>query len=166
MYSDETKDFTADGSLEVIQGKKISIAKRAIYLQPSSTIILSGDVKTVIEKARALLKEGTAEKLKSDDAKKLLREKTVLISDSLEFKTKSGDAKAVGNVHVSQKNNEAKADSALYSDEQESIDLEGNVFLKKEKQWIKCQKVLVSIKNETFTATGSVEAEFKIKKKK
>jgi len=165
LFADESKDFSALGSIEARQGKKISIAENALYTKPSKKIILSGHVKTVIEKAKALIKEETAKKLTSEDAKKILKEKTFILSDNLEFKTDNGDAFAYGKVTVSQKGKEAKADSAAYTENNEMIKMSGNVYLKREKEWIKCQGVEISIKNETFSAQGSVEAEFKIKKK-
>jgi len=164
FFADEKKDFTAVGSIEVQQGKKYSLAQRAVYNQPAKKLLLQGGVRTVIEKARAILKEETVAKLKSKDAKELLREKTFLTSDSLELKTKSGDAVARGRVTVSQKGREGRADLAVYSEKNETITLTGKVYLKKENQWIRCQKIIISVKNETFEAAGEVEAEFKIKK--
>ncbi len=164
FYVDQNKDLNASGSLEVFQGKKTALADSLIYSNAIKKIILNGKVRTVIEKARAILKENTAAKLKSDEAKKLLAEKTMITSDSLELSTRIGDAKAAGNVHVYQKGREAKAESAGYSDKNETLTLIGNIFLNKKDQWIKCQKIIVSVRNETFDAVGSVEAEFRIRK--
>jgi lipopolysaccharide export system protein LptA len=100
--------------------------------------------------------------LKNTEAKKILKEKTVLTSDELIFSTRTGDARASGSVIVSQRQREAKADRAVYNDKDETLLLSGNVFLKKGKDWISCRKVIVSVKNETFEAIGSVEAEFKL----
>jgi lipopolysaccharide assembly outer membrane protein LptD (OstA) len=162
LFADENKDFTAAGNLLVFQGSKTAVAEEAVYNQPQKKLQLKGKVKTVIEKARAILKEDTAKKLKSEEARKLLKEKTVLTSDSLEMSTKSGDAVAMGSVVVNQKGREAKAEVAIYNDKSEDITLTGKVYLKKQKEWIKCQSILVSVKNETFEAVGSVEAEFKL----
>lgn len=164
FFADEKKDFTAAGHILVFQGSKTAVAERALYRQPKNKLLLEGKVKTVIEKARAILKEDTAKKLKSEEARKLLKEKTVLTSDTLEMSTKNGDAVAEGSVVVTQKGREGKAEQAVYNDKSEDITLTGNVFLKKQKEWIKCQSILVSVKNETFEAVGSVEAEFKLKK--
>ncbi|MFA4967898.1 MAG: LptA/OstA family protein, partial [Candidatus Margulisiibacteriota bacterium] len=164
LFADENKDMYALGSLEVIQGKKTAWSDHLTYNKANRRIILTGKVKTVIEKARALLKAQTIKKLDSEEQKKLLREKTLLDSDTLKLSTKNGDAKASGNVLVTQKGRQAKADSAEYSEKTESITLIGNVYLKKENQWIRCQKINISVKDEIFDAIGSVEAEFKLKK--
>jgi len=164
LFADPEKDILAGGSPEVFQGKKIVVCDNLIYNKAGNRIALSGSVKAIIEKARAVLKEETAGKLKSEEAKKLLYEKTFLNSDKLELSTNNGDAKAYGNVTVTQKNRVAKADEAAYSEKTETINLSGNVYLKKENQWIKCRTILVSVKDETFDAVGSVEAEFRIRK--
>lgn len=164
FFADEKKDFSAVGNILVFQGSKTAVADQALYSQPKNKLVLKGRVKTVIEKARAILKADTAKKLKSEEGRKLLKEKTVLTSDMLEMSTKSGDAVAEGSVVVTQKGREGKAEQAVYNDKSEDITLTGNVFLKKQKEWIKCRSILVSVKDETFEAVGSVEAEFKLKK--
>lgn len=164
FFADEKRDFTAVSHILVFQGSKTAVAEQALYSQPKNKLLLKGKVRTVIEKARAILKEDTAKKLRSEEARKLLKEKTVLISDELDMSTKNGDAVAKGSVVVTQKGREGKAEQAIYNDRSEDITLIGNVFLKRQKEWIKCQSILVSVKNETFEAVGSVEAEFKLKK--
>jgi len=100
--------------------------------------------------------------LKNPEARKFLKEKTVLYADRLDLSTKTSNAKAYGSVLVVQNEKEAKADMAIYDDKEETMVLTGNVYLKKKDDWVKAEKVLVSVRNETFEAVGSVEAEFKI----
>lgn len=172
MYVDEAKNVEAKGSIEAIQGKKAAIAEEAIYNETKKTIILSRKVETVIKKGRALIKEETARQLNDKKVKGLLEEKTLQYSDTLILSTISGDYKASGNIIVKQKGpsrqglaeaeKEAKADRADYSDRHETITLTGDVYLKEKERWVKCQKVVVSVKDKTFEAIGKVEAEFKI----
>ena len=164
LFADPKKDISASGSLEVFQGKKIALCDSLTYNKAQSKIILNGKVKTIIEKAQALLKKETVEKLKSEEAKKLLYEKTVINSDQMQLSTSNGDANAYGNVIITQKDRIGKADKASYSEKSEMITLSDNVYLKKENQWIRCKTINVSVKDETFDAVGSVEAEFKIRK--
>ncbi|KAF0134211.1 MAG: organic solvent tolerance protein OstA [Candidatus Saganbacteria bacterium] len=164
VFIESNKDVIALGSIEATQGKKIIFGNSLTYNKKFKYIIIKENVKAIIEKAKVILKERTINRLKSEEAKKILHEKTVLTSNLLELSTENGNAKAIGNVFVLQKGKVAKADSAIYSEKDETITLTRGVFLKKEKQWIKCQKIIVSVKNETFDAAGSVEAEFKIKK--
>lgn len=164
LFVDDKKNVLASGSIEVVQGKKTAVANSFIYNKATNDIILSGNVKAVIQKGKALFKEDTTAKLSNPDAKKLLEEKTFITSDKLIFGTTNGDARAEGTVFVYQKGREAKADTADYSDKNEMIVLTKNVYLKKNKAWIKCEKIEVSVKDESFTAHGSIEAEFRIRK--
>lgn len=165
FYADENKDLEAMGSIEATQGKKVAVAQFAIYNKSKKLLMLSGKVKAVINKGRALIDETLIKELENPDAKKLLEAKTFISSDKLAFSTLNGDALAEGNVVVTQKGRAAKAGAANYNDQTDVITLIDNVYMKKDRVWIKCEKVEVSVKHETFTATGSIEAEFKIKKR-
>lgn len=164
LFADQNQAVEILGSVEAFQGKKTIVANAASYSKPQNQITFLGRVKTAIEKGEQILKEETAKKLKSKEARELLYSKTFLTSDALTLSLRSGDAQARGNVLVSQKGRQAKADQAVYSDKTENITMTGNVYLAKEKQWIKCRKIYISVNKETFEAVGSVEAEFKIKK--
>ena len=164
LFIDDKKDVEAYGSVEVVQGKKAAVASTLVYNKSTKNILLYGGVKAIIQKGKALLKSDTIKKLDNPDAKTLLEEKTFITSDKLSLSTSNGDAHAEGKVIVSQKGREAKSNIADYSDKTEIITLTDNVYLKKEKAWIKCSRVEISVKDETFTAFGSIEAEFKLKK--
>ena len=164
LFTEKNNNVTASGSVELFQGKKTALGDSFTYSRLGKSITIFGKVRTVIEKGKALIKAETAGKMKSSDAKQLLAARTRLNSDRLELLTQNGDARAFGNVQVFQKGKEAKANEAVYSEKYETIDLSGKVYLKKTKQWIRCRRIIVSVKDETFDAYGSVEAEFKIKK--
>jgi len=159
--SDMNKDMVLKGHIKATQGKKIAIGDEGVYSSKNNSLFLKGKVKAVFEKAAAVLKESTLEKLDNPDTKKILKEKTVLTCSELVFSTKTGDATAAGHVFVYQKGKESKADKAIYDDKTETITLSGNVFMKdkEEEEWVSAQKVIISVKNETFDAVGSVEAQ-------
>ncbi len=169
LYTDITKDIVISGNVETVQGKKYAVAQNGVYSQQKKELDLRGDVKAVFEKAKAILKEDTSEKLKSEEGRKILEEKTILTADELVFSTETGDARAKGSVVVTQKNREAKADSAVYNEQDEIIILTGDVFMKKEKvtpeageEWVKAKQVIISVKDETFEARGAVDAVFRL----
>jgi len=164
LFADDEKDVVISGDLRITQGKKASVADRAVYNKEKGKLTLSGKVHSIIDKGEALLKEDTARKLRTKEAKDLLAEKTLLDANKLVMYTENGNADAYGDVFVTQKGREAKAEKAAYSEDTEIITLTGNVFMKKEKEWVKCQSVDVSVKNETFEASGEVESMFQIKK--
>jgi lipopolysaccharide assembly outer membrane protein LptD (OstA) len=162
FFSDISKDMFIQGSLEALQGKKLAIAQEGFYSQKNKKLTMRGNARTIFEKGRAILKEETVQTLKNPEAKKILKEKTILTCDELIFSTQTGDASASGSVLVSQNEREAKAHRAVYNDKDEILTLTGNVFMKKESEWISAKQVTVSIRDETFEAVGAVEAEFKL----
>lgn len=162
LFLDAGKDISLSGSLEVTQGKKLSIAREGTYSQKNKGIFLRGGTRTILEKAQAILKEGAVKNLQNPEEKSILKGKTVISANEMLFSTMTGDAKAAGSVEVTQKGREARADSAFYDDKRELLTLSGNVFMKKGKDWISCQKIIISVRKETFEAFGVAEARFKL----
>lgn len=162
LFNDLDKDINLSGSLEVVQGKKHSIAREGIYSKKHHFLHLSGETKTILEKAKALLNEKTVLHLKTPEVKNILREKTVVIADEISFSTNNGKADASGHVIVTQMGREAKADTAIYDEQKELITLSGNVFMRKKDEWISCQRIEISIPKEMFEAYGVTEAKLKL----
>jgi lipopolysaccharide assembly outer membrane protein LptD (OstA) len=162
FFTDYQKDMGLKGNIEVSQGKKLAIGEEGIYSQKNKTLDLGGNVKAVFEKAQIILKKESAENLKNPEAKTILEEKTIVTSEKLVLSTVTGDAGASGSVHVFQKGKEARGDLAEYNEKKETLTLTGNVSMKKDADWVKCKKVVVSVKDETFEAFGQVEAEFRL----
>ena len=152
------------GSIEVTQKNKTAVADNAVYDDKLKTVVLSSNVKAVIVKLKNIMKEKSAEKVKGEEAKGALQEKTVITCNRLRLSTENGDCTAYGKVLVSQKDKEAKSDEAFYQEENENIILTGNVYMKRKNDWVKANKVIVSVDKETFEAIGAVETIFKVKK--
>jgi len=162
-YFDEDRIFMS-GSIEVKQKNKTAVSDNATYDDLSKTIVLSSNVRTVIEKLKNIMKEKSAEKVKGEEAKKALQERTIITCNRLRLSTENGDCTAYGKVLVSQKDKEAKSDEAVYSEDSENIVLKGNVYMKRKNDWVKANKVIISVDKETFEAVGAVETIFKVKK--
>ena len=162
-YFDEDR-ILMSGSIEVTQKNKTAVADNAAYDDRSKTVVLSSNVKAVIVKLKDIIREKSAEKVKGEEAKGALQEKTVITCNSLRLSTENGDCTAYGKVLVSQKDKEAKSDEAVYSEDSENIVLKGNVYMKRKNDWVKANKVIVSVDKETFEAIGAVETIFKVKK--
>lgn len=162
FFTNYQKDMDLKGNIEISQGKKLAIGEEGVYSQKNKTLDLKGNVKAVFEKAQIILKKESIQNLKNPEAKTILEEKTILTSEKLVLSTITGNASASGSVHVFQKGKEAKGDSAEYNEKKETLTLAGNVSMKKDADWVKCRKVVVSVKDETFEAFGQVEAEFKL----
>ncbi len=146
IYLDENQDITLSGSLEAAQGKKTSSAREGTYSRKQKGLFLRGGTRTVLEPGE----------------RKKLKEKTVVSANEIFFSTLTGDARASGSVEAFQKGREARSETAVYDDKNEVLTLTGNVRMKKGDQWIRCQKVIISVKKETFEALGVAEARFKL----
>jgi len=162
FYTDINRSMVISGNLEAAQGKKLAVANEGIYSHKDKKLNLKGIVKAVFEKAGVVLKEESTRKLKNPEAQEILKEKTVLTSDHLVFSTVTGDADASGSVYVTQKGKEAKAERAEYVEKSEIMTLTGNVYLKRGVEWVKAEKIVISVRDETFEAIGAVEATFKL----
>ncbi len=152
------------GSIEVIQKNKTVFSDKAIYYDDHGSIVLSSNVKAVIKKLKNIIKKKSSEKIKGEEAKKTLQETTVINCDKLTVSTDNGDCTASGNVLVTQKEQEAKADNAVYTEKGENIVMTGNVYMKRKDAWVKANKVIVHVENGIFEAKGQVETEFTVKK--
>ena len=160
----EEDTYTVSGDVEITQKGKAAVGEVAILDEKRGEIKLEKNVRFLIEKGTALIEEEAAENLRNPEAKEILKEKTVLMCDVLKLPTKGKDAEATGSVEIMQQEKRAKSDKAVYRGDSETIVLTGNVFIEKGSEWIKTQKVIVSVSEESFEAVGKVEAEFKIKK--
>jgi len=162
LSNDTEKDIILVGSLEVLQGKKLAVAPEGIYSKTLKGLILRHGAKATLEKAAAILKAETVKKLRNTDTKETLKRRTVITADELFFSIKTGDARARGGVVVTLKGHEARADSAVYNDKNEILTLFGNVFMKRGDLWVRCKQVVISVRDETFEASGVAEAKFKL----
>ena len=156
------EDIILSGSIEAIQGTKIAVGDEGTYSNTKKELFLKGKVKAVFEKAQVFLKDKTLHKLKNSESQSLLKSKTFITCKNLIFSNSNSDARAWDDVFITQKGKEAKAQEAFYNDDEETITMNGNVYLKKEGKWVSAQQIIISVNNETFDAIGSVEAEFKI----
>lgn len=153
-----------EGNVTVRQKGKFSTANNLTYNNKTGEIILSGNVKTILEKGKKVLKESTINKIKNAEIRKMLEEGILLNCNKLIMNTNNGDATAEGSVTILQKQNLAKSDYAFFDDKNETITLSGNVYVEKDKQWLKTEKVIASLSREEFEAIGNVQSVIKIKK--
>lgn len=162
FYTDEKKEVSFWGDIEVVQGRNLAEAASGKFDRQKDELALEGNVRAVFQKAGDAIDDKLATEVRNPEARMILKEKTFLTSDRFIFATRTGDARAFGAVHVSQKGREAKADQAVYTDDDDVIVMTGNVSLKKDDKWVRANRVTISVEKETFGASGSVEAEFKI----
>ena len=163
-YTDETKNIELAGPIFLSQAKKNVTAQNAIINESNNTLVLKGSIEAIFEKAQQILKPETIQQIENEETKAALREKTKLTSNQLMIYSNTENADAAGNVIITQSNKQARSDTASYNEKKDELTMTGNVWIKKENGWVKCQRVVVDIKNEAFTAVGEVKTEFILKK--
>jgi len=165
-FDTSTNDILCTGNIEIYQHGKMAVSKTCKYDSNSDKVTLIGDVRVVIEKGHTLIKKESADKLRDPEVRQSLREKTTITADQFEISATKGDTVASGNVVVAQNGKLSKSDTAKYDEKKEDIIMTDNVYMEKEGQWVKTNKIIVSVKNETFDAIGNVETKFIFKEKK
>lgn len=163
-YNDEAKDILMGGPIYLSQAKKSATADQANLNEAKHTLTLTGGVDAVFEKGQQILDPEDLRKIDNPETKEILKQKTQLLSDSLLIFTDTENAQASGKVIITQKGKEAHSDFASYDEKKDQIVMTGNVEIKKENGFVKCQKVIVLIRDESFTAIGEVKSEFIIKR--
>jgi len=146
LFLDAYRDISLSGSIEAAQGKKRSSAQDGTYSRKKNGLFLRGKTRTILEKGE----------------KKELKEKTIVLAEEIFFSTRNGDARATGSVEVTQKSREARSDTAVYDEKRDILTLSGNVYMKEKERWISCKKIIISVKKETFEASGVSGARFKL----
>lgn len=158
---DEKKEVLLTGNIEVTQGQKAAVGEKAVYLQQNKDFLISERARVILEKGSVLLKPETIQKLKNQEANQLLKEKTIVTAAEFLIATTSGDLIASGEVKAEQKGEEAISDRAIYKDTEETLQLTGNVFLKRKSEWLKCREVRLDIRHQSFEALGVEESRLK-----
>ncbi len=153
-------------NVKISQKGKFSTAEKLEYDNSTGQIVLRNNVKTIIEKGSAFLREDTIKKIRNAETKKILQSGIFVSCDNFYMNSVNGDATAEGSVLILQKNNRAKSDNAFFAENSETLTLNGNVYVEKNKQWLKTQKIIASLSKEEFEAVGNVQSEIKIKRKR
>ncbi len=165
-FSTEDYNGHMEGKVRFSQKGKFATSDRFYYYDGIRIASLKGNVKMIIEKGGAVLKESTIEKIRNAETKKMLKEGILISCDSLSVSTKTGNASAEGKVELLQKKSRARSDKAYFDESKETVTMTGNVYVEKEGQWLKTRKVIASLSKEEFEAVGGVETLIKIKKKR
>lgn len=170
LYSDSATAFFDEdridmaGSVEVVQKNKRASSGYASYDDNTKEIAMVSNVRAVIEKLRNVMKKETAKKYDTEEEQRSLSTLTSIACEKLVFNTDDNNAQAFGSVYVTQTSKEARSEQAFYNEKDENIIMTGNVIMKRDGDWVKAEKVIVSVKNETFDAIGGAETTFKVKK--
>lgn len=173
-YSDVV--ITADRA-EVKARKVATITGRVKLVQPDIT--LTGDVLTAYISEKRVVVEGnvvlTKDEERSEGSKSAGgsagsgaaspggKERVVVACDRMELKTSTRGFSATGNVTMKRGETHARADRATYTEKDKLAVLEGNVFAEgKNRETVKCQKLLFRTDREYIEALDKVTLEFEV----
>ncbi len=166
IFNFKSETGSIEGKVRFSQAGKSASASNLIFDIRSDTAELREDVNATFVKARSILKDPSSARIKGEEARKSLDKGVSLSCDRLLVSLSGKDAKAAGDVRVWQNDRYAMSSRAEYDPKREIITLSGNVSLKKNREWLKTERVVVSVNDGTFQAIGNVEMDLRIKRNK
>ncbi|HEU5299260.1 MAG TPA: LptA/OstA family protein [bacterium] len=156
----ETNEVDADGSVTVTQPDRTVRAEKLVYSEARDALELTGGVVVDQRSGEALAPE-------APDVAEALRSRTVLRCDRALVRLSARDLTADGSIRVEQEGRLATGDHAVYTSRDRLLVVTGGVRMQEtDGSWLRADKVVISLADETFEAVGNVETEFSVKRGK
>lgn len=161
----EGNEAEAEGDVRVEQADKSARADRATYSEPKDRIELVGNAQVDQRSGSWLVRERLVSPPRSEEERKALETPAQITASRIVITLGTRDAVATGSVRVTQGGREATGERAEYEDATGRIVLSGKrVRLRREDgAWLEAERVVVSLKEDTFEAFGAVETTFTVK---
>jgi lipopolysaccharide export system protein LptA len=177
VYDQKKGEISLSGSVRFEHGETSLTGDRAIFNTNAKTGNIRGNVKitqpgTTItadnmsvfyDKSRAELKGNVNLTTKRNPLTTGSGQSTQtrITSQAMVYNWAGRTAEASGTVTVMQGNRRANSDNAVYNGITEIITMTGNVkFEQGSNDWVTAQKVVIDMKNDTFSASGGVSGTF------
>ena len=158
------QDASFHGNIDIQEHDKTVKALAGHFDSKADGIQLDGNVRMTVHQFRNLLRKESADRIQNHEVETMLSKPALLEADAMYLDRRSQNAYATGDVHVVQKEQQARADIARYIEDDDIIYLDENVTLLKENgEWIQADRVLAHLQEESFEALGKVETEFILK---
>jgi lipopolysaccharide assembly outer membrane protein LptD (OstA) len=159
----DVNEAEAEGAVVLTQPERTAKAGKVVYSEARGVIELTGDVEVEQRSGEWLVDSGVAEKPRDADAVKALRSPVRLWADRLVVRLETRDMEATGRVKVEQEGRLATGDRATYAQRDQTIVVSGNVRMREaDGSWLRADRVVIAIADETFESTGNVETEFTV----
>ena len=159
----DANEADAEGAVVVTQPDKTARAARVVYSESRGVLELAGSVEVEQRSGEWLVESGVARKPADPDAAKALAAPVHLSADRLVVRLGTRDMEAGGSVKVEQEGRLATGDRAVYTERTQTIVVSGNVRMREaDGSWLRADRVVIAIAEETFEATGNVETEFTV----
>lgn len=163
----DTNEARAFDGVTVIQPDKTARAKEAFYSETAGRIELQGEVVVEQLSGEWLVKGKVIDAPTDEASKKALASKTTLTTARLVIELKARNMLAEEDVTVTQQARTATGNRATYTDKDKLLVVTGNVRMREEDgSWLRADRVVISLIEETFEALGNVETEFRVKRGK
>jgi lipopolysaccharide assembly outer membrane protein LptD (OstA) len=159
----DANEAEAEGGVILTQPDKTARAERVTYSESRGVIELTGKVEIEQRSGEWLVDGGVVTKPRGGEGAKVLTAPVHLWADRLVIRTETKDMQADGRVKVEQDGRVATGDRAVYTERNRTIVVSGNVRLREaDGSWLRADKVVIAIDDETFEASGNVETEFTV----
>jgi lipopolysaccharide assembly outer membrane protein LptD (OstA) len=161
----ETEEAEAKGDARVVQVDKEASGDFLRYSEREDRVELVGRARLHQRSGQWLVREKLVRPPETEEDRKTLETPATLTAERVVLFLGTRNAVAVGDVKVTQGERLATGDRAEYEDTSGRIVLSGRrVRLKREDgAWLEAQRVVLSMKEDTFEAFGSVETHFTVK---
>lgn len=159
----DANEAEAEGTVVVTQPERTARAGRAVYSEARGVLELVESVEIEQRSGEWLVEGGVVGPPRDADSAKALSAPVRLRSDRLVVHLSTRDMQADGRVRVEQEGRLATGDRAIYTRRDQTIILTGSVRLREaDGSWLRADRVIIAIADETFEATGNVETEFSV----
>ena len=157
----DANEAEAEGTVVLTQPDKTARAGKIVYSEARGVIELVGSVEIEQRSGKWLVEGGVVKKPRDAEGAKALAAPVRLWSDRLVVRLETRDMQADGRVKVEQDGRLATGDRATYTERDQTIIVSGNVRMREaDGSWLRADKVIIAIADETFEAIGNVETEF------
>ncbi len=161
----ETNEAEAEGEVRLVQVDKEARADFARYSEKDDRIELVGNARLDQRSGQWLVRERLVRPPQTEEERKALQTPATLTADRVVIFLTTRDAVATGNVRVTQGRRSATGERAEYDDRNGMIALAGRrVRMQREDgAWLEAERVVVSLKEDTFEAYGAVDTTFPVR---
>ena len=157
----DANEAEAEGAVVLTQPDKTARADQVVYSEARGVIELLGRVEIEQRSGEWLVEGGVVGTPRDAAGAKAASAPVHLWADRMVIRIESRDMQADGRVKVEQEGRVATGDRATYTERGQTIVVSGHVRLREaDGSWLRADKVIIMIADETFEATGNVETEF------
>ncbi|MCS7174088.1 MAG: hypothetical protein N0A24_12145 [Armatimonadetes bacterium] len=161
----QTNEARAEGEVRLVQVDKEARADEAHYSEQDDRMELRGRAEVHQRSGQWLVRERLARPPETEEEKKALETPATIQADRIVIYLGTRDAVATGNVRVTQGKRSAVGERAEYDDRNGIILLVGRRarMQREDGAWLEAERVVVSLKEDTFEAYGAVDTTFPVR---